>query len=118
MHGWCGKVLRVNLSGMKIATEPLDPEVARNYIGARGFGRALGMGVVNADQRLTVLLHLHKHLDLLDGVHVVPVGRGGVTFHGNDALNHAVSPQQQPAALIGHFLEGMGDHHVPESSAH
>ena len=38
MHGWCGKVLRVNLSGMKIATEPLDPEVARNYIGARGFG--------------------------------------------------------------------------------
>ncbi len=38
MHGWCGRILRVDLSRGKIATEALDPEVARNYIGARGFG--------------------------------------------------------------------------------
>jgi aldehyde:ferredoxin oxidoreductase len=38
MHGWCGKILRVNLSKGTVASEPLDPRVARDYIGARGFG--------------------------------------------------------------------------------
>jgi len=38
MHGWCGKVLRVNLSKGTVASEALDPRVARDYIGARGFG--------------------------------------------------------------------------------
>jgi aldehyde:ferredoxin oxidoreductase len=38
MHGWCGKVLRVDLSKGTVASEPLDPRVARDYIGARGFG--------------------------------------------------------------------------------
>ena len=38
MHGWCGKVLRVNLSNGTVAGEALDPQVARDYIGARGFG--------------------------------------------------------------------------------
>ena len=38
MQGWCGKILRVDLSKGKIAAEPLDPKVARDYIGARGFG--------------------------------------------------------------------------------
>ena len=38
MHGWCGKILRVDLSLGKITSEPLDPAVARDYIGGRGFG--------------------------------------------------------------------------------
>ena len=38
MHGWCGKILRVDLSLGKVASEPLDPHVAREYIGGRGFG--------------------------------------------------------------------------------
>jgi len=38
MHGWCGKILRVDLSLGKITREPLDPAVARDYIGGRGFG--------------------------------------------------------------------------------
>jgi aldehyde:ferredoxin oxidoreductase len=38
MHGWCGNILRVDLTRGTIATEKLDPHVARNYIGARGFG--------------------------------------------------------------------------------
>jgi len=38
MYGWCGKALRVDLSLGKITSEPLDPNVARDYIGGRGFG--------------------------------------------------------------------------------
>jgi aldehyde:ferredoxin oxidoreductase len=38
MHGWCGKVLRVDLTKGKISTEPLSPGVARDYLGGRGFG--------------------------------------------------------------------------------
>lgn len=38
MNGWCGKILRVNLSNGTVASEPLDPRTARDFIGARGFG--------------------------------------------------------------------------------
>jgi aldehyde:ferredoxin oxidoreductase len=38
MHGWIGKLLRVNLSTSKVSTEPLDPRLAKDYLGARGLG--------------------------------------------------------------------------------
>ena len=38
MQGWCGRILRVDLSSGEITTEALDSMVARNYIGGRGFG--------------------------------------------------------------------------------
>jgi aldehyde:ferredoxin oxidoreductase len=38
MHGWRGKLLRVNLSTEEISTNPLDPKVAKDYIGGRGLG--------------------------------------------------------------------------------
>jgi aldehyde:ferredoxin oxidoreductase len=38
MNGWRGKVLRVNLSTGTVAQEHLDPEMARAFIGGRGFG--------------------------------------------------------------------------------
>jgi aldehyde:ferredoxin oxidoreductase len=41
MHGWIGKILRVDLTSGKIATEALSPSLARDYIGARGLGTRL-----------------------------------------------------------------------------
>ncbi len=38
MSGYCGKILRINLTSGKISTEPLDPVVARKFIGGRGLG--------------------------------------------------------------------------------
>ena len=38
MHGWVGKILRVNLTENRVTTEPLDPKSAREYLGARGLG--------------------------------------------------------------------------------
>ena len=38
MHGWCGSVLRVDLTGGRIHTEKLDPVIAKTYIGGRGLG--------------------------------------------------------------------------------
>ncbi|MDE2180305.1 MAG: aldehyde ferredoxin oxidoreductase family protein [candidate division NC10 bacterium] len=34
--GWTGTILRVNLSNGSVAKEPLDPQLARAYIGGRG----------------------------------------------------------------------------------
>jgi aldehyde:ferredoxin oxidoreductase len=36
--GWRGKLLRVNLSRKRIEAEAIDPRVARDFIGARGWG--------------------------------------------------------------------------------
>ncbi|NYE56668.1 aldehyde ferredoxin oxidoreductase family protein [Carboxydothermus ferrireducens] len=38
MAGYCGKVLRVNLSTGEIKKEPLDMEVAKKFLGGRGLG--------------------------------------------------------------------------------
>lgn len=38
MHGWCGRILNVDLTRGTIAEEALPPEVARDYVGGRGFG--------------------------------------------------------------------------------
>ena len=38
MHGWIGKLLRMDLTTGKIGTEPLNPAWARDFIGARGLG--------------------------------------------------------------------------------
>ena len=41
MHGWIGKMLRVDLTSGKVTTEALNPTLARDYIGARGLGTRL-----------------------------------------------------------------------------
>ena len=38
MHGWRGKILRVDLTNGRIQEENLEPRVARDYIGGRGLG--------------------------------------------------------------------------------
>ncbi len=38
MGGWRGEILRVNLTKGTITKEPLDPKLARAYIGGRGLG--------------------------------------------------------------------------------
>ncbi|MBU4564990.1 MAG: aldehyde ferredoxin oxidoreductase family protein [Proteobacteria bacterium] len=50
MYGWLGKVLLVDLTRGELRQEPLDPRIARNYIGGRGLGihylRTLGSPTV------------------------------------------------------------------------
>ncbi|MCR4402563.1 MAG: aldehyde ferredoxin oxidoreductase family protein [Firmicutes bacterium] len=38
MYGWTGKLLRVDLSAGSVTVEDLCPELAENYLGARGLG--------------------------------------------------------------------------------
>jgi len=38
MHGWRGKILRVDLTKGRVQEENLEPRVARDYIGGRGLG--------------------------------------------------------------------------------
>ena len=38
IFGWCGKILRVNLTNGKMDVEKLDPIVAKEFIGGRGLG--------------------------------------------------------------------------------
>jgi aldehyde:ferredoxin oxidoreductase len=36
--GWCGKILRIDLTSGKIGVEKLNPNIAKDYIGGRGLG--------------------------------------------------------------------------------
>jgi aldehyde:ferredoxin oxidoreductase len=38
MHGWNGRILRVDLATGKVSKQPLDPGLAKDYLGARGLG--------------------------------------------------------------------------------
>ncbi len=38
MHGWMGKILRVNLTTGECSVEPLDHFVVKDYVGGRGLG--------------------------------------------------------------------------------
>ena len=38
MYGWIGTILRVNLTNRAVSKEPLNPALAKQYIGARGLG--------------------------------------------------------------------------------
>jgi len=38
MYGWIGTILRVNLTNRTVKKEPLDPALAKQYIGARAWG--------------------------------------------------------------------------------
>ena len=37
MKGWHGKILRVNLTSGEISTETIDPQIAKDYLGGRGW---------------------------------------------------------------------------------
>jgi len=49
MHGWAGKILRVNLDSGLVSDEELDVQMARNYIGARGFGISILLDELNPE---------------------------------------------------------------------
>jgi len=38
MNGYCGQILRINLTDKQITTEPLDLDAAKKFIGGRGLG--------------------------------------------------------------------------------
>ncbi len=38
MHGWMGKILRVDLTTQRCSTETLDLKILKDYIGGRGLG--------------------------------------------------------------------------------
>ncbi len=37
MHGWHGKILRIDLSNKKVSMENVDPQTAKDFIGGRGW---------------------------------------------------------------------------------
>ncbi len=37
MYGWHGKILRIDLTTRKVTEEDVDPQIARDYIGGRGW---------------------------------------------------------------------------------
>ena len=38
IYGWTGKHIRVDLSNYKISVNENDPDIMKNYLGARGLG--------------------------------------------------------------------------------
>ncbi|EHQ88643.1 aldehyde ferredoxin oxidoreductase family protein [Desulfosporosinus youngiae] len=49
MGGYAGKILRINLTEGKVSTEPLSPELAKNYLSGRGLGGKMWFDEVDTD---------------------------------------------------------------------
>lgn len=49
MEGWAGKILDIDLSSGNVQTTPLDPEMARLFLGGRGLGARLLWDLVGPD---------------------------------------------------------------------
>jgi aldehyde:ferredoxin oxidoreductase len=49
MNGWMGTVLRIDLASGKIVKEPLDPAMARDYVGGRGMAVKILMDELKID---------------------------------------------------------------------
>ncbi|TIH15806.1 aldehyde ferredoxin oxidoreductase [Marinifilum sp. JC120] len=64
MHGWAGWILRVDLSNGKINRIPLEPELARDFIGGRGLNS------------LTLFNEVGPHIDPLSPENVYCLGAG------------------------------------------
>ncbi|WP_421899916.1 aldehyde ferredoxin oxidoreductase family protein [Maridesulfovibrio sp.] len=64
MHGWAGWILRVDLGNKKINRTPLDPHIARKFIGGRGLNS------------LTLFNEVAPHIDPLSPENVYCFGAG------------------------------------------
>lgn len=80
IKGYAGRVLEVNLTARSFAFEPLDEEVARLYIGGKGYG--------------TRLLY-----DLAEPG-VDPLGPGNPLIFATGPLNGSVAPQSNRFAVV------------------
>ncbi|UCE05086.1 MAG: aldehyde ferredoxin oxidoreductase family protein [bacterium] len=49
MHGWMGKVLRINLTEKTVQEKPIDLDVWKMYLGGRGFGAKVLYDEVNSN---------------------------------------------------------------------
>ena len=49
MQGWAGKILDIDLTSGQSGTMPLDPEIARLFLGGRGLGARLLWDLVGPD---------------------------------------------------------------------
>ena len=64
MQGWAGWILRVDLGSKKINKTPLDPDIARKFIGGRGLNS------------LTLFNEVEPHIDPLSPENVYCFGAG------------------------------------------
>ncbi len=114
MHGWIGKLLRVNLSTGKVSTEALDPGLAKDYLGARGLGTKIMTDEV--DPKVDPLSPQNKLIFMpgpLTGTYAPSGGRYEVVTKG--ALTGAIAaansggtwgPQLKFAGYDGIIFEG------------
>ena len=49
MNGWMGKILRVDLTSGACSARPMEPSVAKDYIGGRGLGAKLYYDLISPD---------------------------------------------------------------------
>ncbi|WP_419784217.1 aldehyde ferredoxin oxidoreductase family protein [Maridesulfovibrio sp.] len=64
MHGWAGSVLRVNICSGAIDRQPLDPGIARDFIGGRGLNS------------LVLFNEIKPHIDPLGPENIYCLGAG------------------------------------------
>jgi aldehyde:ferredoxin oxidoreductase len=91
MKGWMGKILIVDLTHSTITTEPLDPDIAQQFIGGRGLGARLLWDLVGPE------------VDPLSPENVLIIATGPMTATGFQTSNRFSVSTKSP--LSGTVLD-------------
>ncbi|MEW6723582.1 MAG: aldehyde ferredoxin oxidoreductase family protein [Bacillota bacterium] len=101
MNGYAGKILRIDLTSGKTATEPLRPELARDYLGGRGFAAK------------TLFEEVPKGVEPFSAENIVVIAAGplsGLFLPGSGKVTFAT----KSPATGGYGDSNMGGHFAPE----
>lgn len=101
MNGYAGKILRIDLTSGKTATEPLRPELARDYLGGRGFAAK------------TLFEEVPKGAEPFSAENIVVIAAGplsGLFLPGSGKVTFAT----KSPATGGYGDSNMGGHFAPE----
>ena len=107
MHGWRGKILRVDLTAGQVTDQPLDEKMARNFIGGRGFG-IFTIGGVSLLMAMSAETQAGSYLALWSVVQLVARGTGIAAGGLMRDAALAVTGQFNTAYAVVFVIEALG----------
>lgn len=117
MHGWCGRILRVNLTKMKHSFSPVDLTTLANFIGGRGLAAKIlwdelppGVDPLSPHNKLVIATGPLSGMPCPSSGKVVIASKSPLTHgYGDGSIGTWVSVQLRKACYDAVVIEGRSE---------